>query len=313
MNIHAMIIEQLEWNGYLKSFTLQAQNELGQMWVAFPDEYQNDRNGPYHFLDPEYENVFEQRSAKCRNAKLPSDKFYGKKGHYFFSTTWNQIPTERHELTYYSLYFPEYAIPDDVNISDTYKPDLVFEKMIYRDDRKNRYIVYLECRSRVGIFNFKLNAKFHKDEENFIHTKYRDKKTVNFYERTRNECWNYILPSKEGEKVSNFFAEQIIINQERVEQPSIVTKKNNPWISGSFYLVLSAVILILLAVIFNTVRWYTLPFVIIGGVLLVGIIGAFQLRNDEKLKEKGFIKLMTETYKQLPLLKQIKKNKKDAP
>jgi len=309
MNIHAMIIEQLEWDGHLKSFTLQAQRELGRMWVAFPDEYQNDRNGPFHFLDSEYENIFEQKSAKCRNAKLPPDKFYDRKGSYYFSTTWNQIPTERNELTYYSLYFPEYAVPDEINISDTYQPDLFFNKMIYRDDQKKRYVVYLECRSRAGIFNFKLNAKFHKDEKNFKSTKYSDEQTIDFYERTRNECWHYILSDKESEKVSNFFAEQVIVNQGKFEQsykPTMVTKKNNPWISGSFYLFLTAVILTILAIISNTVQWFLLPVVIIGGALLVGIIGAFQLRNDDKLKEKNFIKLMTETYKRLPLLKQSK-------
>jgi len=66
-------------------------------------------------------------------------------------------------------------------------------------------------------------------------------------------------------------------------------------------LFLVAVILTILAIISNTVQWFLLPVVIIGGALLVGIIGAFQLRNDEKLKEENFIKLMTETYKRLPL------------
>ena len=309
MDIHAIIIEQLEWDGQLKSFTLQSQRELGQMWVAFPNEYQNERTGPFHFLDSDYENLFEQKKAKCRNAKLTSDKFYEKDNKFHFSTTWNQIPTQRHQLTFYSLYFPEYAIPDEIVISDTYVPDKLFNKMVYRDDEKKRYVVYLECRSSAGIFNFKLHAQFHNDKDNFSQTQFKDSETIGFYERPLDEHWHYLLPDKEVEKVSNFFAEQVVINHGKFEQtfkPKIMTPKNNPWISGSFYLFVAAVILTGLAVISNTVHWTLLPIIIIGGILLIGIIGALQLKNDDKLKDESFIKLMSETYKKLPLLRQGK-------
>lgn len=84
--------------------------------------------------------------------------------------------------------------------------------------------------------------------------------------------------------------------------------KNNPWLSGSFYLFLGIVVMTGLAVISRNVHWSLLPIIIIGGILLIGVIGAFQLRNDEKLKDESFIKLMSETYKRLPLLKQNKSN-----
>jgi hypothetical protein len=79
--------------------------------------------------------------------------------------------------------------------------------------------------------------------------------------------------------------------------------KNNPWISGSFYLLTVVLVLTTLAVISNFVVWHVLPIVLIAGILLVGIIGALQLRNDDMLKEENFVKLMIETYKRLPLLK----------
>lgn len=85
-----------------------------------------------------------------------------------------------------------------------------------------------------------------------------------------------------------------------------MAKKNNPWISGSFYLFLCAVVLTGLAVISNMVPLILLPIIIIGGILLVGVIGALQLKNDDKLKEDSFVKLMIETYKRLPLLNQGK-------
>ena len=78
---------------------------------------------------------------------------------------------------------------------------------------------------------------------------------------------------------------------------------NNSWINGSFYLVAVAVLLALIGYLSNQVAWHALPIVLIGGLLVVGVVGASQLRNDELLSEKGFLALMVETYKRLPLLK----------
>lgn len=90
------------------------------------------------------------------------------------------------------------------------------------------------------------------------------------------------------------------------ETQSSSMNNNNPWISGSFYLFLGIIVISGLAVISNLIPWSTLPLIIIGGILIIGIIGALQLRNDDKLKEEGFLKLMIETYKRLPLLKSSK-------
>jgi len=226
MNTKAVIIEQLEWSGHLKSFTLQAQRKLGQMCVAFPTR----------FSDSDYGNKFEQKRAKCRTVKLPTDKFYMQGKSCYFSTMWNHIPTQEHELTFYILSFPEYAIPDEIIISDTYISDKFFNKTVYRDDKKKRYVVYLECWSRRGFFNFQLTSKFHKDAENFSKTQYRDNQTVGFFERSfdRDYHWHYLLPEEEVKKVSNFFAEQSC-------KPIEISKRNNSWISGSFYLFLKLI------------------------------------------------------------------------
>jgi len=82
-----------------------------------------------------------------------------------------------------------------------------------------------------------------------------------------------------------------------------IMPNNNPWISGSFYIFSAVLVLVTLAAITNFVSWYALPIVAIGGALLVGIVGALQLRNDEKLREENFVTIMTEVYKRLPLLK----------
>jgi small GTP-binding protein len=93
--------------------------------------------------------------------------------------------------------------------------------------------------------------------------------------------------------------------------PPTATQKNNPWVSGSFYLVsfLAAVATILVAIIvLNTygISWTTgaiIPLVVIGGLLSIGIIGANQLKNDDRLSDESYVKLMIESYKRLPLLR----------
>ena len=311
MDTHALIIDQLEWDGILKSFTLEANPDLGKMWVAYPNEYDDERKGAFHFLDDNYENLFEQKLGKCRNAKLSKANFHQEGDTFNFQTTWNNIPTKSGHLTFYSLYLPEFAVPDEIHLWDTFQKDKEFKKIIYRDNPKNRYIVFLECRSSVGIFNFRLTAKFHKNEKNFQQSSYTDEKTIDFNEGEPHVAWEYLLAEKEAEKVHNFFSAPVIINNGGTNQQTInlpAMKRNNPWISGSFYLFVAAVVITGLAVVSNTVHWTLLPIIIIGGILLIGVIGAFQLRNDDKLKEESFLKLIGETYKRLPLLTRTNKN-----
>ena len=79
-------------------------------------------------------------------------------------------------------------------------------------------------------------------------------------------------------------------------------KKNNPWLSGSFYLFLVVIVIATLGVLAQSVHWALLPIIIIGGILLIGLIGIFQLKNDDKITDKSFVSLVKETYKRLPLI-----------
>ncbi len=81
------------------------------------------------------------------------------------------------------------------------------------------------------------------------------------------------------------------------------SSKNSPWISGSFYLFAAVVVLAVLGVISTAIPWYALIPVIIGGLLFVTTLGAFQLRSDEGLTEKSFMSLMLETLRRIVLLK----------
>ena len=85
------------------------------------------------------------------------------------------------------------------------------------------------------------------------------------------------------------------------DEPSF--KERNPWKTGSFYLFAAVIVIILLAVVSVNLPWYAVPIVFIGGLLLLAVIGALQLRNDESLSEENFLKLMIETFRRLPLLR----------
>lgn len=79
--------------------------------------------------------------------------------------------------------------------------------------------------------------------------------------------------------------------------------KNNPWMSGSFYLVCFITLGAFLLITAKSLSWTILPVVIVGCVVALGLIGAFQLRNYERLSEETFIKLMAMTFKRLPLIR----------
>lgn len=78
-----------------------------------------------------------------------------------------------------------------------------------------------------------------------------------------------------------------------------MNKKNNPWQSGSFYLF--AFLFIFGAIVLTAVYLpiYALPITIIAAIIAISVIGAFQLKNDDKLSSKSFIDLMKLSLKQL--------------
>ena len=85
---------------------------------------------------------------------------------------------------------------------------------------------------------------------------------------------------------------------------------NNPWISGLFYLFAVVVIMAVLATMAKMLSAWILPLLILGGLLLVTIIGAFQLRNDSKIDEKNFLVLMKLVFQKMPLLGKLFSKKK---
>jgi len=84
--------------------------------------------------------------------------------------------------------------------------------------------------------------------------------------------------------------------------------KRGPWSSGSFYLLAVVLLLFALAFLAKWVSYAMVPLLVIGAILLFGIVGAFQLRNDDRLREENFLKLVFIVYKRLNLLRSWKDN-----
>ena len=118
-------------------------------------------------------------------------------------------------------------------------------------------------------------------------------------------------------------AEECLTHPETLGSPSIVDRimtarrsvdvgrpggvsRQSPWSTGSFYLVALVVVATLLLIMGRTVNLIALPIVLIGALLGLSIIGALQLRHDEKLSDKSFLELMRLSVRSLPLLRRGK-------
>lgn len=205
MDIKALIVEQLEWNGTLKTMRLQPDYQR-PLIVAFPDEYTDPRQGPFHFLDSADERRFVQGFADCKVRKLGSARFRKQGDAIHFSTEWMGIPTQQYSLTLYTLLLPLDAIPISIHFRDP-RSDREFRKTIYRDDEQRRYAFYLECRSSFGAFDFVLEAEFVHSPETFIDSSYSDTKSLLGYHRHAE--YQYVLPDVERNRVQQFFAQHI--------------------------------------------------------------------------------------------------------
>lgn len=203
MNINAIIHEQIEWDGSAKSFQFKADQSIGDLWVGFPTDNASERNAPFYFLDKEYEINFHKKQSNCRKVILSEKNFYQERNNHIFTTSWQRIPTERQSLTYYALYLPEFAIPTEIRVTDTRETTREFTKNVFRDDERNRFVIYIECTSRVGIFNFNIFCSFHFDKTDFKDAKYTDAKTVDFYAHL--DQWKYMLPKEDIEHIEKVF------------------------------------------------------------------------------------------------------------
>ncbi len=129
------------------------------------------------------------------------------------------------------------------------------------------------------------------------------------------------------------FGDTYYINTESIEQIQVIQGKNimakqskreelaksEPEVTlpfafrnGIFYLYVFVVVFCIIAFFGGSLPLPYLVLTIISTALFILIIGALQLRNDKRLSEKSFLKLMTLVLEQLPLIgnvvKQLKSN-----
>ncbi|ETX00502.1 MAG: hypothetical protein ETSY1_10985 [Candidatus Entotheonella factor] len=108
---------------------------------------------------------------------------------------------------------------------------------------------------------------------------------------------------------AEYYYEGLTVPMKNTPEPSPSPK--SPWTTGSFYLLIAVTMLAALAVIGKTLNLWILPVIILGGLLLTTVVGGFQLKQDERLKEENFLQLMEMAFKQIPLLGKLAKENQD--
>jgi hypothetical protein len=154
MQVKGLIVEELNEQGELKSFVLNNDYGIGDLWIAFPDEYDNPRTGPFHFLDDSYEKLF-STVYKDKNMRKVGSKRLKEIGYrqFEFYTNWDNIPVQAsYELYYYSLYLPKFAYPINVDFELSIKNQWD-DRLIKFVKDKERYIIYIACKGSDDQFN----------------------------------------------------------------------------------------------------------------------------------------------------------------
>lgn len=85
--------------------------------------------------------------------------------------------------------------------------------------------------------------------------------------------------------------------------PETRPKKQFPLVSGIFFLIMFVVIFGAILTAARLLPIYVFPIVLIAGILTFSVVGAFILKQDENLSEKGFLDLMKLSFQYLPLLR----------
>ena len=92
-------------------------------------------------------------------------------------------------------------------------------------------------------------------------------------------------------------------NPETPSKPEEVPVKLSwAWRNGSFYLFVFVIVFTLVGLFSGVLPIYSLLIAIIAGAIFIVLIGVMQLREDERLSEKSFVKLVKIVIEQLPLI-----------
>jgi hypothetical protein len=208
MNVSAVLVEQLEPDGHLLTFQMRPEFTTS-MTVAFANEYADPRVGPFHFLDPKDEQSFKDGFATGKVRQLSEVRFKNENGLYKFHTSWLGIPTTRGELSYYALSLPEFAVPEAVQFSDP-RSSRPYGKTVIKDKERHRFVLYLECRSSHGSFDFQLDTTFRIDEKEFKNAVFHDQQSDSAPSQPPD--YAYRLSEDQQVVVQQFFAREMKVN-----------------------------------------------------------------------------------------------------
>lgn len=95
------------------------------------------------------------------------------------------------------------------------------------------------------------------------------------------------------------------INQ--IDMSNTDKNEKSPWQSGLFYLFLFLIAIgTVLAVVLNSSFWQALLILFVAVIFLI-VLGAFQLKNDDKLQDESFTQLIIEVIKKVPNFLKLQK------
>ncbi|MEB3191813.1 MAG: COR domain-containing protein [Snowella sp.] len=121
------------------------------------------------------------------------------------------------------------------------------------------------------------------------------------HERLASHTTNYIfnapiqdLDLRHSEQINN-----TMIEKSPDSQP---VKVKSAWANGSFYLFVFVVVVAGIGFLGKQLDFIVLCVVIIAGVLFIPLIGALQLKQDDRLKDESFVALMKMVIGSLPLI-----------
>lgn len=163
MNVAGIIVEQLEWDGKVRTVHYRAPDRP-EMWIADADEYHDRRSGPFHFLEDADERRYRKQMRHAR-AREAASLVRGDDG-WIYSSQWRGISTVRGAQTAYAFALPPGAAPMSLTLTDP-RNGRAFGFSARRDEQLDRIVAYLSCRSRYGSFDFDLHAVFLRDAERF--------------------------------------------------------------------------------------------------------------------------------------------------
>ncbi len=104
-------------------------------------------------------------------------------------------------------------------------------------------------------------------------------------------------------EVSGERAEDVKLVAGTVAADLTLGRHTSPWRSGSFYVVAIVVLVVLFLAVAKVVSGWLVPIVAVAAIIALTVVGAMQLRHDNRLADKSFVSLVGVALRQLPLLR----------